>query len=656
MAMTQYTARMTVAVALLLVLAGFASAADTLTITVTQADVRAGPGVTHTILTTVPKGATFSIMETQEGWHKIVLADGREGWIAPAMAQVQGSRALTVAPSAAPAPAQLRTALVIGNAAYGAEVGTLRNPGNDATDMATALRQLGFQVTLVLDANRQRLEDAVETFGRQLRRGGVGLFYFSGHGAQVDGTNYLIPIGARLDKAADLKFQAVAAEWVLAGMEDAGNGLNVVILDACRNAPFARQWRSAQHGLAPMQAARGSLIAYATAPGSVAADGSGRNGTYTKHLLRYMTVPDLPIEQMFKQVRLAVEQETNSTQTPWELSSLRGDFFFRPEAGARPGLTAPETPAHQEPAGAAGGTQVAVGTYPQRSPEPGTTAVGNDGADMLLAPAGEFVMGSEADDIDTIIRQYSDVRRERLRDELPRHRVFVEAFYIDKYEVTNARFQQFVQATGYRTDAERDGGGSVFRDGKWEPLNTGETWRTPLGPGSSLDGLIEHPVVQVTWRDARAYCKWAGKRLPTEAEWEKAARGTDGRWYPWGQQFDGARLNFCDSNCDFPGKDRSADDDYRFTAPAGRYEAGKSPYGVYDMAGNVWEWVADGYDEDYYQHSPERNPPGPASDSRVVLRGGSWRSGAVSVRTPNRIGEIPGFRNSDVGIRCAKSP
>src|SRR5262245_47630754 len=120
--MTHCTARMTVTVALLLVLAGFASAADTLTITVTQADVRAGPGITHAILTTVPKGATFSILETQAGWHKIGLTDGREGWIAPAMVQVQGSRALTVVPSAAPTPAQLRTALVIGNAAYGADV------------------------------------------------------------------------------------------------------------------------------------------------------------------------------------------------------------------------------------------------------------------------------------------------------------------------------------------------------------------------------------------------------------------------------------------------------------------------------------------------------------------------------------------------------
>jgi len=649
--MTQHTASITLAVALLLVLTGVAASADTLTIIATQADVRSGPGVTHAILTTLPKGATFSIVATEEGWHKIILADGREGWVAQAMAQVQASRALTVPAIAAPPPPPARTALVIGNAAYGAEVGPLRNPGNDATDMATALRQLGFEVTLVLDATRQRLEEAVETFSRQLRRGGVGLFYFSGHGTQVDGTNYLIPVGARLEKTADVKFQAVAAEWVLASMEEAGNGLNIVILDACRNAPFARQWRSAQRGLAPMQAAHGSLIAYATAPGSVAADGTGRNGTYTKHLLRYMTAPDLPVEQMFKQVRLAVEQETNGAQTPWELSSLRGDFFFRPETGARPGPVVTETPVRQEE----GGTQVAVGIYTPRSPEATTNIVGNDGAEMVLVPAGEFAMGSDADEIEALLRQYSGLRRERLRDEIPKHRVFLEAFYIDKYEVTNARFQQFVQATGYRTDPERDGGGSVYQNGKWEPLNTGETWRTPLGPGSSLEGLAEHPVVQVTWRDARAYCKWAGKRLPTEAEWEKAARGTEGLVYPWGQQFDGKRLNFCDRNCDSSGKDSSVDDDYRFSAPVGHYAAGKSPYGVYDMAGNVWEWMEDGYDENYYQHSPDRNPPGPAPDSRVVLRGGSWRSGAASARASRRAGEIPGFRNSDVGLRCAKS-
>jgi len=650
--MPQYTAYITVAIAILLALAGVATAADNLTVTAVQADVRAGPGITHAILTTLPTGAIFSIVETQAGWHKILLADGREGWVAQAMVQVQGGRALTVPAVAAPPPSSARTALVIGNAAYGTEVGPLQNPGNDATDIAAALRQLGFEITLVLDANRQRLEEAVEAFSRQLRRGGVGLFYFSGHGAQVEGTNYLIPVGARLAHTADVKFQAVAAEWVLASMEDAGNGLNIVILDACRNAPFARQWRSAQRGLAAMQAAHGSLIAYATAPGSVAADGTGRNGTYTKHLLQYMTVPDLPVEQMFKQVRLAVEQETKGAQTPWELSSLRGDFFFRPETGARPSPAVPETPGRQE----AGGTQVAVGTYPQRSTEPGTTSVGKDGAEMVLVPAGEFVMGSDADEIEGLLRQYSTLKRDRLRNEIPKHRVFLEVFYIDKYEVTNARFQQFVQATGYRTDPERDGGGSVFTNGKWESLNTGETWRTPLGPGSSIDGLAEHPVVQVTWRDARAYCKWAGKRLPTEAEWEKAARGTEGFIYPWGHQFDGKHLNFCDRNCDISGKDATVDDDYRFTAPVGHYEAGKSPYGVYDMAGNAWEWVEDGYDEDYYMHSPDRNPPGPAPDSHAVLRGGSWRSGAASVRAARRVGEIPGFRNSDVGLRCAKSP
>jgi sulfatase modifying factor 1 len=114
---------------------------------------------------------------------------------------------------------------------------------------------------------------------------------------------------------------------------------------------------------------------------------------------------------------------------------------------------------------------------------------------MVLVPAGKFVMGSDADEIEGLLRQYSALKRDHLRNEIPKHRVFLDAFYIDKYEVTNARFQQFVQATGYRTDPERDGGGSVFTNGKWEPLNTGGTWRTPLGPGSSIDGLAEHPVV-----------------------------------------------------------------------------------------------------------------------------------------------------------------
>ncbi len=239
-------------------------------------------------------------------------------------------------------------------------------------------------------------------------------------------------------------------------------------------------------------------------------------------------------------------------------------------------------------------------------------------------------------------------------DEKPPHRVYLETLYIDTYEVTNARFQQFVQASNYRTRAERDGSGYVDTGEKWESV-PGASWRAPQGPGSSITGLEHHPVVQVSQEDAKAYCAWAGKRLPTEAEWEKAARGTDGRRYPWGEQFDGARLNFCDVHCRRSWQDKAVNDGYRYTAPVGRYEGGKSSYGAYDMAGNVWEWVADFYDEEYYKNSPSRSPQGPVSGDQVVVRGGGWNTSAPHVRAPYRYSYAPAARNDNVGFRCAKT-
>ncbi|MBI4642094.1 MAG: caspase family protein [Candidatus Tectomicrobia bacterium] len=244
------------------------------------------------------------------------------------------------------AAAQRRTALVIGNAAY--EVGPLRNPVNDAIDMAMTLRQLGFEVTLLRDVDLRAMEEAIDAFSLQLRQGGVGLFYFAGHGVQVNGENYFIPVGARIDKETDVKYEAMHIGRVLDNVSDAGNDMNIIILDACRNNPFARSWRSRQRGLAVVQASRGVLIAYATAPGDVSSDGNERNGTYTKHLLRYMTAPGLSLEQMFKQVREAVVKETGGRQTPWESSSLLGSFSFAPqEIGSPPttgGSVSPSAP------------------------------------------------------------------------------------------------------------------------------------------------------------------------------------------------------------------------------------------------------------------------------------------------------------------------
>lgn len=653
--MMLYTTRISLVVVACVLLIRTTAVPNSLTVTAPQAPVRTGPGVTHSILTVIPQGGIFAILETQQEWVKILLDDGREGWVTSTVGNVTGGeaqRALAVAPSAPAPPAPERLALVIGNTAYGTDLGPLRNPAHDAEDMTALLGQFGFTVTLVTDATFQQMHDAIATFSQQLRQGKIGVFYYAGHGVQVNGSNYLIPVGTRLVNAPDVKLQAIAAEQVLNSMEEAGNPTNIVILDACRNTPFPRRWPSASPGLAPMTAARGSLIAYATAPGALAAEGEERNGTYTKHLLQSLAVPGLFIEQVFKRVRVAVEEETSGAQIPWESSSLRGDLILHAE-----GATSSPAPAvvTTEPRSVATAPPpVATATAP-RAPAP----IGSDGAEIVLVPAGTFLMGTTEEDVTALLRQYRGLGRAPLRDEFPRHQVFVEAFYIDKYEVTNARFQQFVDATGYRSEAERAGGGKIRAQGngkeKWESVSDA-SWRSPKGRGSTIVGLETHPVVQVTWKDAQAYCQWTGKRLPTEAEWEKAARGTDGRVYPWGNAPDHTRVNFCDRRCAFPEHDKTADDAYAETAPVGSYEAGQSPYGVYDMAGNVWEWVADWYDTTYYQRSPERNPQGPTTGSQVVIRGGSWLYPAPTFRVPARSGVPPDRRNNNIGFRCAKTP
>jgi hypothetical protein len=224
---------------------------------------------------------------------------------------------------------QKRIALVIGNSAY--KNAPLRNPANDATDMAIMLERLGFKVTLKTDANQRAMKQSIRAFGKQLAKGGVGLFYFAGHGIQYSGRNYLIPVHADVQSEADVEYEAVDAGRVLAQMEKAGNNLNIIILDACRNNPFARSFRSADKGLAKMDAPTGSILAYSTAPGSVAADGIGRNGLYTSKLLKHMATPNVKIETVFKKVRIDVARASGKKQTPWESSSLMGNFYFYSE-------------------------------------------------------------------------------------------------------------------------------------------------------------------------------------------------------------------------------------------------------------------------------------------------------------------------------------
>lgn len=233
-----------------------------------------------------------------------------------------------------------------------------------------------------------------------------------------------------------------------------------------------------------------------------------------------------------------------------------------------------------------------------------------DPVPMVMIPAGEFLMGSP--------------EGKGRADERPQRAVYLDAFVIDQVEVTNERYMAFVKATGHRTPPN--------------PYGT--------GPLVSLAGIEHLPVVQTTWYDAKAYCTWAKKRLPTEAEWEKAARGTDGRLYPWGNQPPTAtRANF----------DREWEDE-KTLHPVGSLPGGDSPYGVKDMAGNAREWVSDWYDADYYQDAPSRNPPGPDKKGVVrSIRGGSWHSPASDITTSARGRGGFALQTHGTGFRCARS-
>ncbi|GCA88403.1 GUN4 domain-containing protein [Microcystis aeruginosa] len=239
---------------------------------------------------------------------------------------------------------QQRIALVIGNANY--QVGKLDTPLNDATDMANALKELGFEVILLKDSSKRQMDEALDQFFTRINQGYVGLFYYAGHGMEVEGENYLIPVNAQIKAEKDIQYESMPFGKILGRMEDAGNRINIVILDACRDNPFRKFWRSSSRGLtAPLQAVSGTLIAFATAPGKVASDGTGRNGLFTSYLLKYIKTPNMEVDLMLRKVRSDVAQNTNNYQVPWTSSSLIGEFAFNQKTETTsPIVTSPPVP------------------------------------------------------------------------------------------------------------------------------------------------------------------------------------------------------------------------------------------------------------------------------------------------------------------------
>ncbi len=306
-------------------------------------------------------------------------------------------------------------------------------------------------------------------------------------------------------------------------------------------------------------------------------------------------------------------------------SATQTAFLLLPTATARVVVLSPTSP----PPTAIAAPSATPGNTPPTCTTIGQTWISPiDGMTLVCVPAGKFLMGAMASDWDAEI------------DERPQHEVTLDAFWIDRTEVTNRQFQLFAQATGYKTDAEKKGS-STFYDGSSWKETPGVNWKQPKGIGSDLSERWEFPVVHVSWSDAKTYCEWAKRSLPTEAQWEKAARGGDTRLYSWGNAApDATLLNF--------------NMNIKDAVEVGKYPKGASPYGAFDMAGNVWEWVADWYADNFYSLSSASNPTGPDSGQKRVMRGGSWYYDAKGIRSTNRVGYPPSTTNIDDGFRCSR--
>jgi formylglycine-generating enzyme required for sulfatase activity len=282
---------------------------------------------------------------------------------------------------------------------------------------------------------------------------------------------------------------------------------------------------------------------------------------------------------------------------------------------------------------------------PTEEPTPAGPALGDtwtrpaDGMVMVYVPAGEFEMGSTDQEVDYALAlcheyYYGDCRQNQFEEEQPVHTVALDAFWIDRTEVTNAQYAQCVAARACEP-----------------PWKSSSYTRDSYYDNPAYD---DYPVIYVDRQRAEAYCAWAGGRLPTEAEWEYAARGPEGYIFPWGDELDGTRLNYCDADCEFKHADRSFDDGYADTAPVGSYRDGASWVGALDLAGNVWEWVADWYGE--YLSEPQENPIGPSTGEFRMVRGGSWGCIWYTVRAASRSIVPPDYPYYDVGFRCAAAP
>ena len=531
----------------------------------------------------------------------------------------------------------------MGNSTY--KSAPLRNPTNDAKDMAAKLKGMGFTVIERSNLTVKQIGSTLREFRSKLTPGSVALVFYAGHGLQIKGENYLPAVDADISSEEDVPTQSLAMRQIMDVLGDAKTRLNLVFLDACRNNPYARSFRSASDGLNRVNAPSGTLISFATRPGSVAADGTGRNGLYTGALLEQMNNPNQPIEQILKKVVSQVKAGSNSQQEPWMEGSIEGEFCFG-ECGkqlAQSGVSddrvfwesvkdsrdVNEIKAYLEqfPSGIFAGIararvtamdkaepQVAMARPPQApAPTPATapTAVKagsvfkdcEDCPEMVVIPAGTFMMGYKVDPF---------AATPPSADEQPQHAVSIRSFAMGKLEVTQ------------------------------------EQWYALMGNlPSSFKGRTL-PVERISWDDAQEFIKRLNTktgqnyRLPSEAEWEYAARAGNQTNYSFGD--DPSKLS---RFAWFAGNSDNT------THPAGEKTANQ--FGLHDMHGNVWEWTQDCWNGNYAGAPADGSAWTTGDCSRRVLRGGSWINIPQDLRAAYRSWSTTAIRGNYFGFRVAET-
>lgn len=543
---------------------------------------------------------------------------------------------------AAPAQAERRVALVIGNGQYQG-VPKLANPVNDATALAETLKKLGFdQVTLRTDLGRDQFNSALRDFAREADRADWAVIYYAGHGMEIGGINYMIPVDAKLATDRDIEFEAIDLNKVLTSVDSAAK-LKLVVLDACRDNPFVNQMkrsvgsRSIGRGLGQVDSG-GTMVVYAAKHGQTASDGDGRHSPFMASLLKRIQTPNVEVRRLFDLVRVDVMAQTRQQQQPFTYGSLPPeDYFFQRTAAVVPAPTPAPTPAPSPV------QQSWVGKDCPQCP------------DMVSIPLGSFVMGAAV----------GEEEREKVPQEIrgrasPQRAVTIsDRFSLGRYEVTRGQYAAFVAAT------RRASGSSCYAigtDGKWGD-QPGRSWLNPGFAQTDSD-----PVVCVSWHDATAYVEWLSKttgktyRLPSEAEWEYAARAGTGTARYWGDGRNEA-CRFANVADRTAAQKRNFDpnafyffqctDSFAYTAPVGKFQA--NSFGLHDMLGNVLEWVEDCWNDSYQGASSGQEARRGGNCGGRVIRGGGWNSDPDDVRAADRRQVAAGSRFSSFGFRVART-